>query len=398
MYFDSHNKAECSGCTACINACPVAALKMEPDEEGFCYPLIDYSICIGCGLCRKVCSWEHPQYNNDDNPVVLASVLKNKEERQHSTSGGAFYAIAEWIIRKGGVVYGAAFNDNLQLHHIAAENLEELQPIRGSKYLQSNLGLIFKDIERDLKSGRWCYFTGTGCQVAGLNAYLRKDYPTLVTSDIVCHGVPSQKLFDKHISYMEEKYNDKVVSYSFRDYKLGEGCEICVFENHKPVIKPSYMLSPYLYSFMYSYTYRYSCYECHFAQVPRQGDITLGDYWGVQYCLPKFDNSNGVSLLLVNTQKGKDIWELVKGKCNCVESKLADAAKNNGNIVHPSSKPSIRETIYKEIEKRGYSDVAKDEFRSKNHVKILIINYILRNSFAQPFLRIYRIIKSKMLR
>lgn len=398
MYFDSHNKAECSGCTACMNACPVAALKMEPDVEGFLYPVIDESICINCGLCRKVCSWEHPQFNNDENPAVLASVLKNKAERQRSTSGGAFYAIAEWIVLQKGVVYGAAFDENLQLHHISAETIEELQPIRGSKYLQSKLEGVFKDVEKNLKLGRWCYFTGTGCQVAGLKAYLRKDYTTLITSDLVCHGVPSQKIFNEHISYMEKKYNDKITSYRFRDYKLGEGCETCCFANRKSIIKPSYMLSPYLYSFMYAYTYRYSCYECRFAHVPRQGDFTLADFWGIQKYFPDFDISNGVSLLLINTQRGTKLWNKIKGEFTFVESNITDAARNNSNLVHPSDKPEIREIVYQEIEKRGYADVAKKEFRCKNYVKISIINYILRNPLALPFLVVYRKVKYKIFR
>lgn len=393
MFFDSLDKVECCGCTACVNACPVAAIHMKEDEEGFLYPTINESTCINCGLCRRVCSWEHPQYNNDKAPITLASVLKDKTERQRSTSGGIFYAVAAWIIEQGGVVYGAAFDDNLQLKHIGAETIEELQPIRGSKYLQSKLGKIYKDIEKNLKRDRWCYFTGTGCQIAGLKAYLRKDYPTLLTSDLICHGVPSQKIFNQHIEYIEQKYHDKVVDYKFRDYKLGGGCETCSFANRKPVINMSYELSPYLYSFMYGMTYRESCYECKFAKVPRQGDITLADYWGIKKYFPQFDNSNGCSLLLLNTEKGCMLWEKIKKSCTFEESKVADAAAFNGNLVHPSSKPEIRNIVYKEIEAKGYAVVAKQIFRSPNYVKLKLINYILNSEVLKPFITLYRKVK-----
>lgn len=393
MYFDTNNKRDCSGCTACMNACPTAAITMQEDNEGFLYPVINEQTCINCGLCRKVCSWEHPKYDGNEEPIVLASVLKDKTERQRSTSGGGFYAIAQWIINQGGVVYGAAFDDNLQLHHIGAETIEELQKLRGSKYLQSNLGSAFKDLERNLKAGRWCYFTGTGCQVAGLKAFLHKDYPTLVTSDLVCHGVPSQKIFNEHISYMEKKYKDKVSYYCFRDNKGGTGCEICGFANRKQIIKPSYVLSPYLYSFMYGYTHRYSCYECRYAHIPRQGDITLADFWGVQNFHPNFDSSNGVSLLLINTSKGQDIWDKIKGDCSYEVSNVWDASKYNGNLIHPSEMPAIRRSIFQEIESNGYDKVAKKHFRPPHYYRLKII-YVLMD--IGPFKKTYDFIKRRM--
>ena len=392
MYFDSLNKSECSGCTACMNICPTASIIMQEDEEGFLYPSINGDSCIHCDLCKKVCSWDHPSFTNGKEPLTLASVIKDKSQRQRSTSGGLFFAISEWIIQQGGVVYGAAFDNSFQLRHIAAETIEELQPIRGAKYIQSNIGRIFKDVEKNLKTGRWCYFTGTGCQVAGLKSYLRKDYPTLVTSDLVCHGVPSQKLFNEHISYMEQKYNDKVVSYHFRDYKLGRGCEVCRFTNRKPVIKPSYVLSPYLYSFMYAYTFRYSCYECCFAHVPRQGDITLADFWGVQKFFPEFDKSSGVSLLLINTLKGKDVWDAIKDRCNFEKSNVADAAKYNGNLVRPSIKPEIRNTIYSEINEKGYDKIANTLFKVPHIYRFKLIYFLMGFKTIQ---RLYGLVKKK---
>lgn len=390
MYFESYNKNECSGCTACMLTCPQAAITMQEDSEGFFYPHIDENTCIHCGLCQKVCSWEHPQYVNSAEPITLATVLKDKAERQKSTSGGVFYAIARWIIEQGGVVYGAAFDEKLQLHHIGADNLEDLQRLRGSKYIQSNLGHIFKKVRWQLEQGRWCYFTGTGCQVAGLKAYLRKDYEKLLCSDVVCHGVPSQKLFNEHIAYMEEKYHDKVVGYQFRDNKVGGYCETCFFEARKPVVNPTYSLSPYLYSFMYGYTHRYSCYKCKFAKVPRQGDITLADYWGVKHYFPQMDYFSGCSLVLVNTEKGEKIWEKFKFDCDYSQSNLGDATRYNGNVVMPSEMPAMRANIYKEISDKGYAYVAEKCFKAPHYYIIKLTSTIVRMGIMQFPLKLYR--------
>jgi hypothetical protein len=345
-----------------------------------------------------VCSWEHPQYNNSSEPLTLASILKDKAERQRSTSGGVFYAIAKWIIEQNGVVYGAAFDEKLQLHHISADNLEDLQRLRGSKYIQSNLGHIFKEVRSQLEQGRWCYFTGTGCQVAGLKAYLHKDYEKLLCSDLVCHGVPSQKLFNEHIAYMEEKYHDKVVGYQFRDNKMGGYCEMCNFEGRKPVVNPTYELSPYLYSFMYGYTHRYSCYECKFAKMPRQGDITLADYWGVKHIFPQIDYSCGCSLVFLNTKKGEDVWEQVKGDYEYRVSNVENASKYNGNVVRPSKMPAQRANVFKDISDKGYGYVANNSFRSPYYSRVKFISTIVRMSVIQFLLKLYRRLRTIIVR
>lgn len=393
MYFDTKNKAECCGCTACMNACPTSAISMKEDVEGFQYPAIDEAACIHCNLCRKVCCWENALYNNASEPVTLASVLKDKEERQKSTSGGVFYAIAEWVISQGGIVYGAAFDEKLELHHIGVQSVENLQKLRGSKYIQSNLDGLFKDVKKQLDANRLCCFSGTGCQVAGLKSYLRKDYPNLVTIDVICHGVPNQKLFNQHISYLERKYQDKVVNYQFRDNTKGIGCEICTFENRKMVINPSYDLSPYLYAFIHGYISRYSCYDCKFARIPRQGDISLGDYWGVKYFIPQINNENGVSLVIINTEKGKIILEKISEKCEFHCSNVRDASKHNGSVVHPNSKPDIRDTIFKRIEEKGYTEIAKSLFRSPDHLKLSFLNRVRRTRIVEVIFSIYHHLK-----
>ena len=380
MYFISKNKAECCACTACVNACPKSCISMIQDEEGFVYPHIDETICINCHLCEKVCPVEHPDYSNNNNPDAFAVLLKDVEQRKQSSSGGAFYAIATFVLKHKGVVIGATMDEKHQVRHIAVDSFDELYKLRGSKYVQSELGDLFLKIKQVVQEDRWCYFVGTGCQVAGLKAFFHKTYDKLITSDLVCHGVPSQKLFDLHISYLEEKYKDIVIDYQFRNNSLWGGCEIAKFENHKPVINPSYQLSPYLYSFMYAMTYRYSCYDCKFACIPRQGDITLADYWGVKEFFPQVDTKHGVSLVLVNTEQGKSVWENVKDGYEYYQSSVEDGAKFNGNLVKRSEKPEIRDGLYQKIDQKGYKTIAETLFKAPGLWKIRLLYFIKENT------------------
>lgn len=380
MYFKTLDKKSCSGCTACICACPKQCITLNPDEEGFFYPEIDTSECVECGLCEKICPFDKPKYENTEVQEVYACYVKDVSERQKSTSGGVFYAISKWVIDNGGIVYGAAFDCNFKLRHIGVDNMQDLEQLRGSKYLQSYLGNVFQEIKCQLSSGRWVYFVGCGCQVAGLNAFLRKKYETLITSDLVCHGVPSQLMFDYHLDYLRRKENGEITSYSFRDLKGWGVCETYSYNSQTrgkgTRCYPTYYLSPYLYSFMWAYNYRYSCYDCKFSQIPRQGDVTLADYWGIAKYFPELDRSKGVSLILVNTLQGSKIWSFIEKTLEYRKSNVSDAAAENGNLVHKTVMPPIRPKCYQMIRERGYDDVAKKEFRINGYwmlrVKVLL--------------------------
>ena len=383
MYFKTLAKSECCACTACEQACPVNAISFTKDEEGFLYPTINKDKCIDCGLCERVCPVEHPNYSNTETPEVYAAMVKEVEQRKKSSSGGMFYAIASWILNQGGKVYGATMDENHQVKHIGVDNFEDINLLRGSKYVQSDLQQVFADIKKELKAGRWCYFVGTGCQVAGLKSFLRKDYDTLLTSDLVCHGVPSQWLFDQHIKYLEEKYKGKVSNYHFRNNEGWGGCEIFDLTNHKGKMKrykfPSYDLSPYLYSFMYGMTSRYSCYECSFARIPRQGDITLADYWGVKEFFPEMDSTYGVSLILANSNKGDKIISLLTEYIELHKSCLEYSSKYNGNLVNKSRIHPSRNFTYRLIHEKGYNYVSKTIFKDPYYLKHVIMQYVLRS-------------------
>lgn len=394
MYFHSLDKKECSGCTACLSICPKQCIVMEADEEGFFYPVIHEESCIRCGLCEKVCPFDKPIYKNISSPAVYATYVKNESQRMKSTSGGLFYSIAQWIIGQGGVVYGAAFDEHFKLRHIGVHTLGELHPLRGSKYLQSNLEHTFCEIRQYLKEGRWVYFTGVGCQVAGLKAFLCKEYPTLVTSDLVCHGVPSQLMFDWHLDYLRQKEKGEITYYSFRDCKGWGVCETYTYVSQtygRGTRKLySYSLSPYLYSFMWSFNYRYSCYNCPFAKIPRQGDITLADYWGIKKYFPELETSKGVSLVLINTLKGENIWEKIKEtliyRLSCVEN----AAVENANLVHATQMPAIRKHCYEMIKQRGYKSVAEKEFKHPHYFREWLKMHIAHTVLGKLLIRCKR--------
>lgn len=397
MYFHTLDKKDCCGCTACVSACSLQCITMKRDEEGFLYPVIDKEQCISCGLCEKVCPMNHPVYENRTQ-AVYATYVKDEQQRMKSTSGGIFYAIARWVIEHGGIVYGAAFDVDFKLRHVGVKSLDELQKLRGSKYLQSDLGSVFCEIKEHLKKYRWVYFVGVGCQVAGLYSFLRKEYKTLITSDLVCHGVPSQLMFDWHLDYLRKKEKGEITSYSFRDCEGWGGCETYSFvspirgkEGTRKLY--SYYLSPYLYSFMWAYTYRYSCYNCKFARIPRQGDITLADFWGVTNYFPDLDCTKGVSLVLINNQRGAEIWNAIKNDLEYRPSSIADAAKDNGNLVCGTTMPEIRKSCYALIRQKGYQWVAEHKFRASHYMLIKLKVFLLQTKFGAFLVQTKRAIK-----
>lgn len=371
MYLNTNIKSECYGCSACEQICSHNAISMKQDSDGFYYPEVNIDKCTNCGLCERVCP-----YNTDTDlspiPQVYAAYAKKENERIGSSSGALFYILAKTVIAEGGIVYGAIMDVDCQVYHRPAESLEELQSLRGSKYVQSKLNDTFRSIRNHLRNGRIVYFVGTGCQVAGLRSFLLKKYDNLITSDLVCHGVPPQKLFDEHIRYLEKKYNGKVVEYAFRDNLKWGGCEIVDIKKHNSNTKrfrlPSYDLSPYLYSFMNAMTCRDSCYECAFAKIPRCGDITLADFWGAKDYYPQIDASRGISLVLLNSTLGTKWFDKIRDQIFCIESTIEIAAAQNKNLVQHTNKPDIRNHIFSDIQKYGYECIAHTVFKAKGYV------------------------------
>lgn len=361
-YFQTNNLAECCGCSACATVCPKNCIEFKINAEGFKYPVKDMDKCIDCGLCEKVCSFsDEYTCNNTQHPKAYAAY--DSQNRVGSSSGGLFYTLAKHIIEdKHGWVYGASFEDKLQLKHIGVNTIKDLQKLRGSKYLQSDIGDTFRRIKQHISNGEYVLFVGTPCLVAGLKAYLKyKQSEYLLCADLICHGVPSQYVFDEHVKYLENKHQATLTSYQFRNNARWGVCEIVDFANPKiHKVLPSYDLSLYLYSFMRSYTYRESCYHCKFTKLQRQGDLTLADWWGVRLFFSLMDYRKGVSLLLVNNATGAKAWEQIKDRCVFEESNIDDASKYNWNLNHVSKRPVERDTIYQRIREEGYEKTMKD--------------------------------------
>ena len=345
------SKKSCCGCSACVQKCPKNAIKMVEDEEGFFYPVIDKRKCINCGLCQKVCPAINFKSNIDAGfPVAYAVKNKDNNDLIHSSSGGMFSVLAKMVLQNNGVVYGAAYDKNNKVIHIGIDSEKELKKLQGSKYVQSDINNSYINVERNLKSGKLVLFTGTPCQIKGLKNFLIRDYDNLITCDLVCHGVPSQKLFAKYIDYLEKKYKRKIKSYNFRSKERnGWGLTAKVVFKNKTFKFINSDFDPYYSNFLNCNTYRLSCYNCEFACLNRTSDITLADYWGVLQFHSDFYSKDGVSLVLINSKKGKDIFNKVKDKIEYIDTDISNAIQKNKNLIKSSTRTGVRSIIYNGI-------------------------------------------------
>ena len=361
----------CCGCSGCEQICPKNCISMKPDSEGFLYPEVDESICIECGICIKHCPIL-TDVSRCNIPKVYAAKYKDRGSTFKSTSGGLFIPIAKSVLSMGGVVFGCAYDENLVAKHIKVETEDELYRLQSSKYVQSDTREIYKQVKTELENGKEVLFSGTGCQAAGLRSFLGKDYGNLLITDIVCHGVPSPKLFKNYIDYMGKKLGGTLTSYNFRS-KEKRGWDLYYKAENGQKSKSDYgFFYPYHRAFLYCKTYRESCYECKFANKNRVSDITLADYWGIQKFHPEFFDENGVSLVLVNTEKGKKYLEKIKDKLEIIESDYNKASVMNANLVHPSKRPSCRDSIYDGFDCGNFETYAKTKLAFKINPKTKI--------------------------
>lgn len=357
----------CLECRACEQICSKHAISMQENAEGFSYPKIDMDKCVDCGLCVKVCPAIHADDIKNNSCDVYAAQLKDKGILKKSSSGGVFSLIAEHVIGSGGIVFGAAWDEHLQLRHIGVESIDALQKLRGSKYVHSDIGNTFVQARDNLKTGRLVYFTGTPCQIAGLKLFIRKDYTNLITSDLVCHGTPSQKLFNLFVKGMEKDRNVRLIDYQFRDKKVfGWSCSSSSSSINRKTGKKKYHfydrnMVGYFQAFIKGHITREDCYKCPFACPERVSDITLADYWDISDHHPEFPNRReGVSLILINSTKGRILLDLLEKNVILCKSTLTSALKtSNHNLKAPTPRPSERDNAYTE----AFSDF--ESFRDK---------------------------------
>ena len=331
-YFDTHKKEDCNGCGTCSLLCPVNAIEMIEDEEGFLYPQIDEEKCIKCNKCRKICS-NYPRKNAYQ---IKAYATKNKDEekRKNSTSGGMFKILAEHVINKNGIVFGVRLNKNLVAIHDYAETIEECKKFSFSKYVRSDLNGAYEKVKKFLNQDRYVLFTGTPCQVQGLRNFLGKDSEKLILCEIICHANPSPKVLKMYIKNHENISKQKIKQIYFRskDKEMNNGAYIEFEDGTKKEIQE------YITAFSGNQLInRPSCYNCQFVDENRKADFTIGDLWGIEKILPNFKDGKGISLLTVNTEKAEKIFNLIKLNMDFENIDLNLAFKYNH---HSNSSPN----------------------------------------------------------
>lgn len=353
------DKSQCCGCTACANICAHEAITMEPDALGFLYPKVDESKCVDCGLCDKVCAFNdnYDKSLNLPTPDVYGARHKDMDEVMKSRSGAAFIAISDYILDNGGVVYGVGYKDHFRVAHKRATTEEERDDFRGSKYVQSDLTGIFKQVKGDLKNGLTVLFSGTGCQCAGLNSYIgQKLRSNLILIDIVCHSVPGPYLWRDYLILLEQKHCGSIVSFNFRNKtKYGWKAQVETFVMNNGEEHSSKLFTKLFQSCLIM---RPSCSKCHFCNTTRPSDITLADLWDRGHNFPEVNKDNkGESLLLVNTEKGRGIFDAVKDKLDYFQTTTDKVMQ--GHLREPSKIHSQAKQFAEYYGKYGFERTMK---------------------------------------
>lgn len=352
---------DCVGCGACANACPKSCLNLIADKCGFLHPEIQKVSCTNCGACEKVCPVINENKKEKTPVQTYAAYSENENVRLSSSSGGLFCTIAKYIIENGGIVYGAAFDENLYLKHTDIDSVEDLYLLQGSKYIQSDIGLSFKKIKEHLNTNRLVLFCGTPCQVEGLLHFLQKPYENLFTIDFICHGVPSPKAWQEYIKYQELVFSAKAHSIYFRDKSTGwlsysyrikflNNCEY-LQNNYKDV---------YSKAFLQNISLRKSCYNCKFKTINRNSDVTMGDLWGIQRILPDLTDNKGVSVAFIQSEKGKTLLDQVKNNLWLQEISADTAIESNSAMVKSVYEHNFRDYFFKNLGKQNFERLVEN--------------------------------------
>ena len=371
------DKNLCNGCGACFVACPAQAIEMKCSDEGFPHPEVILGKCVGCGICEKSCPVMTPKKSHGQTKA-FGAYNKNDLIRAESSSGGVFTLLAQQVLGEGGVVYGAAFTPDFKaVKHIAVEKEEDLSDLRGSKYVQSQAFSVFSEVKKHLKEGRKVLFSGTPCQVEGLRGYLAKRYDNLLCVDIICHGVPSQKVWQKYIEEQENQAGARVTKVSFTDKTKGwnnRSIKLC-FDNGKQKIT-SHSNDSFMKAFSANISLRESCSDCVAKKVNRLSDITIADFWGVNRLSPGLYDNKGTSLLLVHNEKGEAALEEIKDKLNLSYTQVQTALSCNGAATHSAEAHPKRSEFFSSLDSESFDSIVTRLVKTKKTLRSIVAKIV----------------------
>lgn len=350
----------CSGCSACFAACGKKAITMEKDNEGFYYPKIDDKICVSCSLCKKICP--EKSFNEKKEPIIYAAYAKNHDIRKSSSSGGIFSLLAKKILDENGIVIGAAMSEDFYYaKHIAVTSEDDLKLLRGSKYIQSYTGNIFETVKNALLNNKKVLFSGTPCQVVGLKSYLPETLQeNLLTVDFICHGVPSPFIWEKYIKAREKEAAAKAVAVSFRKKINGwNNYSLFIEFSNGKIFSESVRENLYLRGFISDLFSRPSCYNCKIKDNAYQSDITLSDFWGAEKIFKDENIQDGVSLIIIHSEKGNDVVSLIKDTAYLKQVEKTSALSGNKSYYQSAKRNPMRKKFMKEAQKKDIDKLLK---------------------------------------
>ena len=357
------SKDLCTGCALCTHICLQDAIHMEDDEEGFAFPVIDRNRCIKCNKCSTVCpiNDKRGELSVISEQEVYACQATSKELLLEATAGGLFPLAAKWVLEQGGVVFGAAYNKRMQVIHCAAYDMDELKRFNGSKYVQSHIELVLNEVKANIEAGKVVLFSGTPCQIDAVKRYCRDiSAQNLYTIDVVCYGVPSPKLFRDYLDTIEEKHKKKVTDFRFRDkHKNGWSHTTVITMQDKngkvdSLEEEDYRKVPYYNMFGHRDCYRRSCYQCRYNTLQRVSDITTGNFWGIEKISRAFDISLGVSMAILNTEQGRELFRSIQHEMICERRSIAEAIAANDALIKGSKMNRRRDAVYRYYTEHGF--------------------------------------------